>query len=384
MHRCVRKAPGVGEMQRLHVTEPNGIHMSGTKIGPLRPAHESCMGAAPTALWRQRAAVRKRRRAGRVQPPREGHHTLPPPAVPPKRLPLALIVSDQEWCSRSLETILLPGGYVVLHAYTAQEALDQARRSHADIILLDAHLPDRGATEVCRALRHDPGVGLSTPIILLALGPPTKQQRLVALRAGAWEILSLPVDPEELLLKLAAYVLARVEADLAREEGLVDHATGLYNLRGLARRARELGSEALRHRTALACVVFGADRGHEPGASATGVAEHIARVLQRAGRVSDAIGRFGHAEFAVLAPSTNGSAAVRLAVRMIGTLGETPEAARGNGPFLRAGYDAVENLHATPVEPVDLLVHATTALEQARADGNGERIRRYAQPTATV
>lgn len=302
-----------------------------------------------------------------------------PPA--PKRLPLALIASDQEWCSRSLETILAPGGYVVLHAYTGQEALNQARRSHADVILLDAHLPDQGATEVCRALRQTLDVGQSTPIILLALGPPTKQQRLAALRAGAWELLSLPVDAEELLLKLAAYVRARVEADQAREEGLVDRATGFYNVRGLARRARELGSEALRHRTALACVVFGADLGRGPGA---GVAGHIARVLQRAGRVSDAIGRLGHAEFAVVAPSTNGSAAVRLAERMIGALGETPEAALGNGPFLRAGYDAVENLHATPVEAVDLLVHATTALEHARADGNGERIRRYAQPTATV
>jgi diguanylate cyclase (GGDEF)-like protein len=307
-----------------------------------------------------------------------------PPAALPRRLPLALIVSDQEWCSRSLETILAPGGYAVLHAHTGQEALDQAGRSRADIILLDARLPDRDAGDVCRALRQNPELGLSTPIILLALGPPTKQQRLAALRAGAWELLSLPVDPEELMLKLAAYVLARVEADLAREEGLVDHATGFYNVRGLARRAREMGSEALRHRTALACVVFGVDLGREPGATPARVAQHIARVLERAARVSDAIGRLGRTEFAVVAPSTNGSAAMRLAERMIGALGETPEAALRNRPFLRAGYDAVENLHATPLDAVDLLVHATTALEHARADGNGERIRRYAQPTATV
>jgi len=66
---------------------------------------------------------------------------------------------------------------------------------------------------------------------------------------------------------------------------------------------------------------------------------------------------------------------------MIGALGATPEAALGTGPFLRAGYDAVENLHGTPVDAVDLLVRATTALEHARAEGNGERIRRYTQPT---
>jgi GGDEF domain-containing protein len=118
-----------------------------------------------------------------------------------------------------------------------------------------------------------------------------------------------------------------------------------------------------------------------PDATAASAAEHIARVLQRAARGSDAVGRLSHTEFAVVAPSTNGSAAAKLAKRMIGALGDLPpEPALGNHPFLRAGYDAVENLHATPVEPVALLVHATKALERARADGVGERIRCYAHP----
>jgi len=43
---------------------------------------------------------------------------------------------------------------------------------------------------------------------------------------------------------------------------------------------------------------------------------------------------------------------------------------------VRAGYEAVSDLHATPLAPDRLLEHAGAALTQARA-GNGERIRAY-------
>jgi hypothetical protein len=44
---------------------------------------------------------------------------------------------------------------------------------------------------------------------------------------------------------------------------------------------------------------------------------------------------------------------------------------------VRAGYEAVADLHATPLAPDRLLEHASAALVQARAAGHGERIRAY-------
>ena len=299
-----------------------------------------------------------------------------PSAAPAKRVPLALLASDQEWSSRSLETILEPSGFAVIHVYTARETLDRAHRDRPDIILLDAHLPDQEGLELCRALREDTHLD-GTPILLLVVGPATRQQRLAALRAGAWEVVSLPVDAEELLLKLATYARARAEADRAREEGLVDQLTGLYNARGLARRVREIGSEARRHHAALACVAFGTDRGREKPDDEADLAQDMARVLRHAGRVSDAIGRLGRTDFAIVALDTNAPAAVRLAERMLDAVNKAPHASRQPRPPVRVGYEAVENLQTTPVEPVDVLVRAATALEHARAEGNGERIRRY-------
>lgn len=44
---------------------------------------------------------------------------------------------------------------------------------------------------------------------------------------------------------------------------------------------------------------------------------------------------------------------------------------------VRAGFEAVVDLHATPLDPASLLGHASVALGRARAAGNGSRIQRY-------
>ena len=45
------------------------------------------------------------------------------------RPPLVLIADSHEWFSRALETVLVPGGYRVVKAYTARGALQQVEAS---------------------------------------------------------------------------------------------------------------------------------------------------------------------------------------------------------------------------------------------------------------
>ena len=52
------------------------------------------------------------------------------------------------------------------------------------------------------------------------------------------------MDPNELILRMETFVKAKHEADRVREEGLMDPGTGLYNVRGLLRRATELSADA--------------------------------------------------------------------------------------------------------------------------------------------
>jgi PleD family two-component response regulator len=305
------------------------------------------------------------------------------PAAPP----LVLIANDQEWSARSLESILGPNGYAVVRAYTGQQALERARTSQPDIIILDAQMPDIHGFEVCRALRSDPRFSSTTPIVITTSGPSGRTQRLEAYRAGAWEFLGQPLDGEALLLKLHTFLQSKRQVDLLREENLLDSGTGLYNMRGLARRAREIGSDAIRRREALACVVFAPESELEtsdeeaPEEELVRMSDQVGAVFRQVGRVSDAIGRLGPTEFAVIAPATGADGAVRLVNRLGGAVEATRIPVRGGERSVRvkAGYCAVPDFAESPVDAVELLLRATTALRDLRSGGEADRIRAFEQ-----
>ncbi len=303
----------------------------------------------------------------------------------PSRPPLALIANDQEWSIRSLESILAPNGYATLRAYNGQQAIDLAHDTAPDLIVIDAHFPDLRGVDVCRTLRRDPRITPCTPIIVTTSGRRTRELRLEALSAGAWDLLPLPLDAEEFLLRLDSFMKLKIDSDRMREESLVDDHTGLYNLRGLMRRVRELGSDAYRNGRPFACVAFAP---HVPARGATGAdgrdealwsaVERMAQVFRTTGRVSDAIGRVRLGEFVVIAPGTNEAGALKLAQRLATAVEAELEAAGEVFPLtILAGYDAVANLRESGTRPSALLAGATTALRRSQAEPGGPTIRRY-------
>ena len=306
--------------------------------------------------------------------------------APRSHPPLVLIANSQEWHARSLDSVLGPHGYAIVRAYTGKQALERGRSARPDLVIIDVDLPDIGGLEVCRALRHDPLISASMPILVTGPGHPSREQRLAALRAGAWDYLTVPFDGEELQLRLDAFVRAKFEADRARQESLLDELTGLYSIQGLARRARELGSQAYRHQEPFACIVLAPHLNGDGGTDAaaaeaamTAVISHLAKILRANGRVSDAIGRLGPTEFAVVAQGTDGEAAVKLVERLSQVL---EQAAQEKGSGLprfrvRAGYDAVANYREAPIEPADMLVRATIAMRMAEHDPAGHWIRPF-------
>jgi PleD family two-component response regulator len=302
------------------------------------------------------------------------------------RPPLVLVANDQEWSARSLESILAPNGYSVLRAYTGRQALERARGARPDLIILDAQMPDLHGVEVCRQLRGDPRFPATVPIIITTAGPSGRAQRLEAYQAGAWEFLGQPLDGESLLLRLNTFLTAKFEADGLLEESLLDPTTGLYNMRGLSRRAREVGADVVRRRAPLACVVFTADP--EAAAPEGGRTQTVGEVLRQHGRASDVIGRLGEGEFAVIAPSTAAEGARQMVQRIERLL----EGRQGEGapPIrLRAGYCAIPDLSTARLDVLQVLLQATSALRSLMAEtagSNGPRVRAFeevAQPSTS-
>ena len=297
--------------------------------------------------------------------------------VSPDRSPLVLLANAQEWVSRSLESVLRPAGYAVLKAFTAASALDAVHHSGPDVIVLDTGLPETDVLALCRALRVDPYVAPSTPIIMTSPAPFTRPQLLDALRAGASGVWGQPLDTEEFLLRLDGLLRAKRDADQARDRGLLDQRTGLYNTRGLERQARGLAAQVDRREAWLACVVFA------PAGDGPALLESLGRTLRAAARSSDVVGRLGSREFAVLAPDTNDDGAVRLFERLTKTLdgGSGDQAALR----MRAGYDARSGFRSAALDPATLIERAQAALhaaQQAGGDDGAGAIRRFvSRPT---
>jgi diguanylate cyclase (GGDEF)-like protein len=289
------------------------------------------------------------------------------------RPPLVLIVSDQEWSSRALESTLGPQGYAVLRAYNGRQALEHVERGHPDLVIVSEQLPDASGIEICRTLRAKAMVSNSTAILIMVSGMVAREQRLAALRAGASDCCGLPLDGEEFGLKLMGYVRAKFDADQAREQGLIDQSTGLYNSGGLARRAREIGSLAYRHGSPLACVVFSPEtEGDED--TLTDAVIRIAEALNRDGRVSDVIGRIGQNEVAVFAPETHAEGAQKLVERLQTAIQRRATQTGQNAPPpMRTGFFAVPNFREAPVEPAEMLRRASATLREIKLSNGVNR-----------
>ncbi len=276
------------------------------------------------------------------------------------RPPRILIASDQNHALSDVVRSLGRRGYSVLRVFAEASVLERARTARPDVIVLDAAPGVEPALDLSRTLRADPSIGSSTPMLLLMPTRPGRQDHLTALRAGVWEMVRQPFNVSELLGKLDRYVLVKVERDGVSRRDLVDDVTGLYSTHGLARRAAELILQAARHNTSVACVAVAPHHeAHENGADGLDALRGVARLLEASGRRSDAIGRIGPAEFAVVAAGVNRAGARQLAQRLRDSVGVE----------LRAGYDAVGSRRAGALEARSLLARAARALELAKLEG---------------
>ncbi len=289
-----------------------------------------------------------------------------------------LIASTHEWTSRSLASILAPQGYVFYRAYNRAQTLKRIRSNPPDAIIVDEQLPDGDGYTLCRELNEENLVSPSTPVFLALPRSPTRRNRLAALQASAWVCLGDPLDAEELTAMLEVFVPAKIEADQARVRGLVDDVTGVYNLRGLTRRAEELAAQASRRHSALCCVLLRPEieRDADGGWGSKSpdpqpwLLRRMATALRAAARHSDAIGRPDMSSFAVVAIDTDASQAQPLAERLAAAIVAAPttlSVPRVPRLRVRAGWHCISEVHATPPTPLDVaaLIHqASVALER--------------------
>jgi PleD family two-component response regulator len=298
---------------------------------------------------------------------------------PYRRPPLALIITGQEWVSLAVETLFSPRGYAVLRAFTGRQALSRVRDARPDFLCIERDLQDIRGVDLCHVMREQALISKVTPVMMIAPSHWQREDRLAALRAGAWDCAALPTDGEELFLRIDAWVQAKLAADLTGEQGLLDPSTGFYNAQGLLRRIAELGAGAGRSNRALACVVLSPEtdvvtatgtgmlRAVEPATQTSSAIATLATRLKAAGRASDTIGRLSESEFVVVAPDTDIDGVMRLANRLKAVI-ETPRTDELNELRVRVGCYAVPNFRDASIAPTEMLIRAAEALRTADSD----------------
>jgi two-component system cell cycle response regulator len=121
-----------------------------------------------------------------------------------------LIVDDVATNRIVLKVKLGAACYETLQAGDGETALRLAREGLPDIVLLDVMLPDMAGLEVCRKLKQDPATRDIPVIMITALRDA--EARRAALRVGADDFLSKPLDEAMLLARLRSLLRVREAA----------------------------------------------------------------------------------------------------------------------------------------------------------------------------
>ena len=113
-----------------------------------------------------------------------------------------LIVDDSPTERYFLSDILIKNGFSVSTAENGEEALQKIKADKPQLILMDIVMPGQNGFQVTRAISRDPETQDVPVIICTSKGQET--DRIWGLRQGARDYIVKPVDPQELLAKIAA------------------------------------------------------------------------------------------------------------------------------------------------------------------------------------
>jgi DNA-binding response OmpR family regulator len=155
----------------------------------------------------------------------------------------ALIVDDEEAFARVVAGYLEREGFRVDIANDGPSAIDAARASVHDIVVLDVMLPGFDGIEVCRRLRT-----FSDAYVIMLTARSDEVDTLIGLSVGADDYLTKPFSPRELVARIKAMLRrprtgAQLDSDvpvrrfgdlvvdpIAREVSVADRAVALTRL----------------------------------------------------------------------------------------------------------------------------------------------------------
>jgi two-component system response regulator AtoC len=148
-----------------------------------------------------------------------------------------LIVDDEKLVRWALTQKCGEFGYQTLEAESGEEALKALQSDTADLVLLDVHLPDLSGIEVLEKLKAS---GETRNIIMMTADPQLDDVK-AALRLGAYDFISKPINFEELDVTLQnALEAGALRTEVESLRGEVRRRAGYHDVIGVSRKITEL------------------------------------------------------------------------------------------------------------------------------------------------
>ena len=147
--------------------------------------------------------------------------------APSPKVPIILVIDDDEGTRLMLRRILEREAYQVAEAPDGDEGLAACQRVHPDLILLDGMMPRMTGFEAVKRLREDEATRAIPVLMLTAL--PDLNDKVRGLDLGADDFLRKPINRVELLARVRSLLRIRyLHNELEQRNALLRNVLNRY------------------------------------------------------------------------------------------------------------------------------------------------------------
>lgn len=293
--------------------------------------------------------------------------------------PRFLIIDDDPSLVQVLGRMLAPLGEVRF-ALDGQGGLQQLASWPADLVLLDAELPDMSGVALCRSLAAD--AQLSQIPVIFVTSHEDLGTELDALAAGAVDFIRKPPRQPVVQARVRTQLRLKQLTDALRRQATQDGLTGVHNRLRFDEVLALEWSRARRSALPLSLLMVDVDHfkrynDHDGHPAGDACLKQLAQALVAAAhRPADLVARYGGEEFVALLPETDHAGALQVAASLCQAVAalalphaDSPTAAVVTVSVGVASSGAGSAAQSAPASAAELLAAADQALYLAKRAG---------------
>lgn len=118
-----------------------------------------------------------------------------------------ILVVDDQPVNVKLITAYLENDYIIIPAYSGEEALEKVRTDKPDIVLLDIMMPEISGYEVCERIKQQDTTRFIPVIMITALSE--LEDKIKGIEVGADDFLTKPINSIELITRVRSLLKSK-------------------------------------------------------------------------------------------------------------------------------------------------------------------------------